>query len=191
MFKAMFDLSAVIQRGKERKGAAQEASSLSSPLHKPARSRRQAEEEGQTGEASSGEYAEEEDGSAEEDGYGEEEDEEDVSAEGSSDQVSTVFCCTSHSVMYANSWGAICRSLVQLLTAQVQILAVLYASPPCPFCGGARSRAFNARHGLRSAILCHAPSGPLSTCLNWRTCYCPGPTNSYRIDATNQSWYTK
>lgn len=76
------------RRGKGRKGAAQEASSLSSPLHKPTRSRRQAEEEGQTGEASSGEYAEEEDGSAEEeeDGYGEEEDEEDVSAEGSSDQ---------------------------------------------------------------------------------------------------------
>ncbi|KAL0044188.1 hypothetical protein WJX82_003485 [Trebouxia sp. C0006] len=76
------------RRGKGRKGAAQDASSLSSPLHKPSRSWRQAEEEEQTGEASSGEYGEEEDGSVEEeeDGYGEEEDEEDVSAEGSSDQ---------------------------------------------------------------------------------------------------------
>ncbi|KAL0022526.1 hypothetical protein WJX79_007643 [Trebouxia sp. C0005] len=76
------------RRKKGRKGAAREASSLSSPLHKPSRSWRQAEEEEQTGEAGSGQYADEEYGSAEEeeDGYGEEEDEEDVSAEGSSDQ---------------------------------------------------------------------------------------------------------
>ncbi len=102
MLKTMFDLSDVMQRGMGRKGAAQEASSLSSPVHKPSRSRRQAEEEEQTGEANSGEYAEEENGSAEEeeDGYGEEEDEEDVSAEGSSDQVSTVLCWTSRSIIY-------------------------------------------------------------------------------------------
>lgn len=102
----MFDLSDVTQRGKGRKGAAQEASSLSSPLHRPSRFWRQADEEEQTGEAGSGEYAEEEYGSVEEgeDGYGEEEDEEDVS-EGSSDQVSTVFCWTSHSVTSAYSWG--------------------------------------------------------------------------------------
>lgn len=107
MLKTMFDLSDVMQRGKGRRGAAQEASSLSSPLHKSSRSWRQAEEEEQTGEASSGEYAEEEDGSVEEeeDGYEEEEDEEDVSAEGSSDQASTVFCWTSHSVTSAYPWG--------------------------------------------------------------------------------------
>ena len=94
MLQTMFDLGDVMQRGKGRKGAPQEASSLSSPLHKPSRSWRRAEEEEQTGEASSGEYAEEADGSVEEeeDGYGEEEDEEGVSAEGSSDQVTTAFC---------------------------------------------------------------------------------------------------
>ncbi len=113
MLKTMFDLSDVMQRGKGRKGAAQEASSLSSPLHKPLRSWRQAEEEEQTGEASSGEYAEEEDGSVEEeeDGYGEEEDEEDVSAEGSSDQVSTVSCRASCSVACAYSWGQLANIL--------------------------------------------------------------------------------
>ena len=95
-----------MQRKKGRKGAAREASSLSSPLHKPSRSWRQAEEEEQTGEAGSGQYADEEYGSAEEeeDGYGEEEDEEDVSAEGSSDQVSTVFCWTSPPVTYLYFW---------------------------------------------------------------------------------------
>ena len=72
-----------MQGAKGRKGAAQEASSLLSPPHKPSRTWRQAEEEEQTGEAGSEEYEEEDLG------Y---EDEEDVSAEGSSDQVSRVCC---------------------------------------------------------------------------------------------------
>ena len=79
---------------------------------------------------------------------------------------------------------------ITALQTRVHTPSVLNVSP-CLLCGAARSRAL--MQGMACAQLPSVmhPLGPSAPVLTAAHAIALGPMKSYRLDATNQSWYTQ
>ncbi len=63
--------------------------------------------------------------------------------------------------------------------------------PPLPTVWGGKEQSVDARHGFRSATLCHAPFEPSVPVLAGAHVTVLGIMKSCRLNATSQSWFTQ